>query len=173
MSMSINSLIANYSYGYQNKLRPNLDKNDDAVWSKSEVNNFARDYEKSTGSKLDVDKLFESYDKDTDGVLGASEIESVYADDALGLSALTVQNQDGDKLTLSAESKDWMSSMSGKQWSSLLSASFKSEQASSLIGNMLPSNNSLFSLSYAITQYGAAQSLSSASSLLSNLTGSI
>lgn len=177
MSMSINNLISNYAYGYQNQLRPNLDRDDNGVWSEREVKNFASDYEASTGNKLDVDKLFKDYDKNVDGSFDASEIDKIYADDALNLSALTTQqNEDGDTLSLSPESTDWMSKMSGRQWSSLIGASFNSEQASSLLSNMMPTNNSLFTLSYAITQYGAAQAQNSSglmSSLMSGLNSSI
>ena len=174
MAMSIDNLISNYSYGYKNNLRPNLDKNSDSVWSAQEVQRFANDYEKSTGSTIDVDKLFESYDSNADGVMGASEIDSIYSDDALGLNALTTtETDDGDTLQLSDAAANWMENISDKDLYTMLGQSFQADMASSLINTMMPASNSMFTLNYAMTSYASQQALSSASSLFSRLNASM
>lgn len=80
--------INNYTYNYNNKVQPKLDKNDDAVWDKTELTNYATAYKKATGTTLDVDKLMEKY-ANKDGVIDYENQQKIQKDDALGLNKLT------------------------------------------------------------------------------------
>lgn len=87
MSIAVNNTINNYTYTYQSKLQPKLDKNDDSLWSRSEVQSYADSYKKATGVTLDVDKIMSTYGND-DGYIDVKGQDQIKKDDALGLSKL-------------------------------------------------------------------------------------
>jgi len=88
MSVSINGALSQYTYSYQNQMRVNLDKNDDAFWDKSELQAYADAYQKATGTALDVNKLIEKYGNE-DGLIDYAAQQQMYKDDALGFSKLS------------------------------------------------------------------------------------
>ena len=118
MSMAVNSTLPNYTYTYQNKLQPKLDKDDDARWSKSEVQSYADSYKRATGQKLDVDKIMEKYAGE-DGYIQASDWAKVRDDDALGFSKLTAaKNSTASTSGTTTNSNVDMSALSGFTYTS-------------------------------------------------------
>ncbi len=87
MSIANSTVVTNYTYTYQKKLQPKLDSNDDAVWSKDELQKYADEYNKATGTKLDVDNLMTKY-ANADGVIDYKSQQNMKSDDALGLNKL-------------------------------------------------------------------------------------
>lgn len=168
MSMSVGNVMSAYTYQNGSQLRPTLDKNSDGSWSKQEVSRYASDYKSATGTELDVDKIFDKYDSDGSGSLGVAEYESAIADDALGTKRLS-ELQSQQKPAVTTETKNdsnelgsWMDSLNSLQKNSLTRATFMAEQTSSLINSMMPANNSLSTLTYAIAQYDNAKIAASA-----------
>lgn len=84
---SLNNAVNNYTYSYQGKLQAKLDKNDDANWSKDELQAYANAYEGATGKKLDVDSLMEKYANEN-GVIDYKSQQKMQTDDALGFNNL-------------------------------------------------------------------------------------
>lgn len=103
MATSINSVISNYTYTYNNQMRAKLDKDDNAVWDKSELTNYAKAYNAATGKNLDVDKLMEKYANE-DGVIDYASQEKMRKDDALGFSVLKAATTTASTSTGSASS---------------------------------------------------------------------
>lgn len=87
MGISVNSVLSDYTYTYKDQVRAKFDKNDDAVWDKSELNQYAEAYKSATGKSLDVDKLMETYGNDK-GVIDYDGQQKMQSADALGFSVL-------------------------------------------------------------------------------------
>ncbi|MCL2033576.1 MAG: hypothetical protein FWG94_02465 [Oscillospiraceae bacterium] len=79
--------VHRFTYSYGKELRPKLDMDDDGLWSRDELSEYARLFERSTGQKLDVDAIIEKYGND-DGFIDPLNQAKVLKDDALKLSAL-------------------------------------------------------------------------------------
>ncbi|MDR1194544.1 MAG: hypothetical protein LBK98_10360 [Peptococcaceae bacterium] len=88
MSLTVGNVVANYTYTYQNKLRPRLDKDDNGYLGKAEISNYASAYQKTTGQTLDVDKIMSTYDEDGDDRLSYREQDQMNLADALGMDNL-------------------------------------------------------------------------------------
>lgn len=105
MSMSVNDVISNYTFTYQNEMRPILDRNADGNWSKEEVNSYAADYQSATGTKLDTEAVFSKYDANSDDLLQYAEYEQASSDDAFGMSLLSQkQSEAASQLGAQAQS---------------------------------------------------------------------
>lgn|GEM_PF-2004947 len=127
MSLAINSTVSTYTYTYQNQMRANLDKDDDGLWSRSEVQNYADSYEKATGTALDVDNIMSTYGN-TNGYISYSSQNQMAADDTLGLSKLSALYQSSLSSSTtgsSSSSTSSSSSSSSTSTSSTISSSTK------------------------------------------------
>ncbi|WP_461207446.1 EF-hand domain-containing protein [Clostridium sp. DL1XJH146] len=71
---------------------PNVDTNDDDIWSVDEVETFVSE----SGSLLDVDEFFSEYDIDGDGSLDSSEVETVAQNNGLQLELPRMMNSNID-----------------------------------------------------------------------------
>lgn len=76
-----------FTYQYGGKLIAQLDKNDDGMWNKEELTNYAAAYKKATGTELDVDAIMEKYGNE-DGYIDPTNQGKIQKADALGLNAL-------------------------------------------------------------------------------------
>ncbi len=79
--------VESFTYAYNGKLQPLLDKNADGVWSREEIGNFADAFSKATGKTLNIDEIFEKYANE-DGVIDPLGQEKMKKDDALHLDEL-------------------------------------------------------------------------------------
>lgn len=165
MSIAIQGTISQYTYGTQRSLQPKLDKDDDGRWSKSELNNYAKAYNKATGESLDVDKLLEQYG-DENGYIQADSQAQMRKDDALGLSKLSdaagkvttegLQQQATPSLNLS----DLMESMSESGKMGFARVVRQAESMSALLqgfGSGGQSSDGMFGLSSTLSQSNAAK----------------
>ena len=124
MSLAINSTVSTYTYTYQNQMRANLDKDDDGLWSRSEVQNYADSYEKATGTALDVDNIMSTYGN-TNGYISYSSQNQMAADDTLGLSKLSALYQSSLSSSSTGSSSSSTSTSTSASASSTTSSSTK------------------------------------------------
>lgn len=106
VNSALNQTLSTYTYSYQNKLRAKLDKDDNAVWSRDELQNYADAYADATGKTLDVNKLMEQYANEA-GVIDYDAQQKMQSDDALGFSNLKAaldKSKETDKSTSSSSS---------------------------------------------------------------------
>ena len=145
MSISINSVLGNYTYNYGQKLQPRIDKDNDARWSKTELQNYANAYGKATGNKLDVDSLLEKYGQN--GYIDTKGQGAVKKDDALGLSKLenaaqTAFQQMQRPAAKAPSLEELLADMSGSRKAYFSSAISKYNSQQSLLNNFSSMNGS-------------------------------
>lgn len=121
MSMTVNNVLSNYTYSYAGTNRPNLDKDSDGYWSRTEVDNYAADYKSATGEDLDVGAIFEKYDENGDGRLGYNEYKGVISNDALDIGTLTSMKEKGETSAVKPEADKTTSSTSKMSAGNVLS----------------------------------------------------
>jgi len=192
MTMSINSVVANYTFNYKSEMRPILDKNADGNWSKEEVTNYATDFKAATSESIDVDAVFKKYDVNSDNSLEYSEYEKATADDAFGMSVLSKKYAEGSSVlgnqsqlgsvlnekpapetnaedSTVASTSEWLQSLDNPTRLSLVTTTVWADNMSSMLNSMLSTNNMFNSSNFAISQYTSisnyAKSLYTASTL--------
>lgn len=117
-SNAVNNTLSTYTYTYQNKLQAKLDKNDDAVWSRDELQNYADSYATATGKKLDVNALMEKY-ANADGVIDYKSQQQMKSDDALGFNNLQALAEELKKSNSTSSSSSTSSTASSASSSAM------------------------------------------------------
>ncbi len=147
--------VESFTYAYNGKLQPLLDKNADGVWSREEIGNYADAFSKATGQTLNVDEIFEKYANE-DGVIDPLGQEKMKKDDALHLDDLL--DVYFDAVTIEEPTyNDAKSTLSEKDSSA--------NSLQDLLGAMSPAGKASYSL--AINKYTMQ------GNLLSMMTGSL
>ncbi len=190
MTMTINSVVANYTFNYKSEMRPILDKNADGNWSREEVTNYAADYKAATSESIDVDAIFNKYDVNSDNSLEYSEYEKATADDAFGMSVLSKKYAEGSSVlgtqsqlgsllnelpetntedSTVASTSEWLQSLDNPTRLSLVTTTVWADNMSGLLNSMFNTTNTFSNANFAISQYtnisNYARSLYTASTL--------
>ena len=196
MAMSVNSVVANYTFNYKSEMRPILDRNADGNWSKEEVTNYAADFKAATSESIDVDAVFKKYDVNNDNSLEFSEYEKATADDAFGMSVLSKkhaesssvlgnQSQLGSVLnekpvpetdaanSTVANTSEWLQSLDNSTRHSLVTTTVWADNMSSMLNSMLSTNNMFNSSNFAISQYTSISNYAKAAYTVSTLDMSV
>jgi len=167
MSFSIGSMRPDYQSTYTSSLYRGVDRNYDNSYSKQEVSNFAKSYEKSTGEAIDVDGLFKAYDVDVDGALSSTEYKKLMADDAMNMDVLFGAKQkpsEPAKQSSDEEMTSWLNSLKPAQKISLVRSTFRAETTTSLLNAMFGGGNPYggarvggFNMGNVLMQYNSAR----------------
>jgi hypothetical protein len=145
MSLSISSLLSNYTYS-TTTLRPKIDKDADSQWSQTELETYTQAYTQATGTTLDAASIMKTYDASGDGSLDSQEQETILADDALGLSTLTGLTSEEDEETSESYLDEILSSMSTSEQVQYSMLTMQSNLISALFGTSSDDDSdSLFS----------------------------